>query len=184
MILKVVFVVFSLSLLIYMVMPGPTQVSDFPALPSSIKSDEPGDTVQVPNVAAYFSDFWRRDVISTYWNRYQNLTLFPFSPMRLNYPPEYAYTAIKDQTRSTYLEELIYPLRDSLFINGFEPFYESGEPKYWGATRVEVGEATFNSKAILRFYPSPLWVRAVVWAGINLSLIWLWKLGWRVIKND
>jgi hypothetical protein len=40
---------------------------------------------------------------------------------RLNYPPEEAQTIIRDQTRSTYLEEVVHPFRESIFVNGFEP---------------------------------------------------------------
>lgn len=178
---KIVFAAFSLALLVYMVLPGPKLVSDFSSLPGGLKSVEPGDTVQVPNIAAYYSYIYRAEVMAFYKQSYQRLTLFPFLPLRLNYPPEFAYTAIKDQTRSTFLEELIYPLRDSIFVNGFEPFYANGKPKYWGATHIEINGIIFNTKTNIRYYPSPLWVRIVVWAGLNVGLIWLWRLGGSVL---
>ena len=54
--LKIVLIVSSLLLLIYMLLPGADSITDFPALPDSIKSNLEGDTIQVPNVSAYFSN--------------------------------------------------------------------------------------------------------------------------------
>lgn len=39
----------------------------------------------------------------------------------LNYPPEEAQTLIRDQTQSSFLEEIVHPGRESLFINGYVP---------------------------------------------------------------
>ena len=39
---------------------------------------------------------------------------------RLNYPPEDAQTLIRDQTQATFLEEIVHPMRESLFIAGNE----------------------------------------------------------------
>lgn len=184
MILKIVFGIFSFLLLIYLVLPGPTVVESFPEIPQSLKSDEPGDTVQVPNTKAYFSGFFRSWVVPFYQKQYQELTLLPFVPLRLNYPPELAFGFVRDQVKSTYLEELVYPLRDSVFINGFEPFYENGRPRYKGALPIEIGNTTFDTKTTLRFYPSPLWARIAAWLGIVVSLGLLGKLGRRIIFHD
>lgn len=169
--LKVFFIFFSIMLLLYMIIPGPDTISDFPALPNSVKSQLEGDTIQVPNVSAYFSYNYRDFVIPYYNYFYFKNTYLPFPPIRLNYPPEFAYTAIKDQTHSTYLEELVYPLRDSVFINGFEPFYQKGQPKFDGASKIGVHGIDYDTKVTLRYYPSPIWVKFVVWIGINISII-------------
>lgn len=173
---KIVLGILSLLFLVYLLMPGPTSIKDFSPLPDSVKSTEEGDTIQVPNVSAYFSNFFRPIVIPFYKQEMQKNTLFPFPPLELNYPPEFAFTAIKDQTQSTYLEEFVYPLRESTFVNGFEPFYENGRPKYLGATQIVVNQRVFNSKTTLRYYPSSLWARMVVWLGVNISIFLLWKL--------
>src|SRR3989344_6860342 len=144
--MKKIFFIFSFLLLIYMLWPGPARIDQFKALPESEKSTLEGDTIQIPNVSAYVSNNFRGFVIPFYSDNYQNLVKLPFPPLRLNYPPEYSWTAIKKHTDSTYLEELVYPLRDSLYINGFEPFEENGEPKYWGATKFEVGENIWFTK--------------------------------------
>ncbi len=179
--MKIVYVFFSLLLLIYMLWPGPNHISQFPPLPSSEKSTLEGDTIQIPNVAAYFSDNFREFVLSFYSTSYKNLTKLPFPPLKLNHPPEYSWIAIKRHTDSTYIEELIYPLRDSLYVNGFEPLYSDGMPKWWGASKFEVGGQQYFTKTTLRFYPSPIWARFVVWLGIILSTFLLFKLGKEIL---
>lgn len=179
--MKIAFLVFSIALLIYMLWPAPSQMSQFPALPNSEKSTLEGDTIQIPNVSAYFSNNFRKFVIPFYADHYQNLTGLPFSPMRLNYPPEYSWSVIKKHTDSTYLEELTYPLKDSLYVNGLEPFNENGDPKWLGATKFEIGKNIWLTKVTLRFYPSGIFSRFVIWLGIIVSTLLLYKLGRKII---
>lgn len=166
-----------------MLMPGPASISDFSALSNSKKSTLEGDTIQVPNISAYFSNNYRNFTIPFYSEDYKNLTKFPFKPLKLNYPPEFAFTAIKDQTKSTYLEELTYPFRDSLFVNGLEPFDKDGNLRYPGGAFFKQDGELFETKVTLRFHPSPLWVRFVVWFGINISVFLVWKMARRIIFN-
>lgn len=179
--MKYLFIFFSIVLLIYMLWPGPGKIDQFVALPASEKSKLEGDTTQIPNVSAYFSNNFRDFIIPFYLSDYQNLTRLPFPPLRLNYPPEYSWIAIKKHTDSTYLEELVYPLRNSLYVNGFEPFYENGEPKYWGAVKFEEGKNIWFTKTTLRFYPSPIWARFLTWLGITLSLFLIFRLGKNIL---
>lgn len=181
--MKYIFITFSLLLLVYMIWPGPGQIANFPALPHSDKSTLEGDTIQIPDVAGYFSDNYRNFAVPFYIGNYQLLAGFPFGPIVINRPPEYAWTAIKKYTDSTYLEELVYPLRDSLFVNGFEPFDANGNPRFWGATQfVQNGDHWFT-KVTLRFYPSNTAVRVLVWFGISLSALLLYNLSKKVIFN-
>ncbi len=178
------YIIFSLILLIYMVIPGTVSVQNFSDLPNSSVSTLPGDVWQVPNIKAYFSDHYRDFATEFYYEDYKNKNKIPFDPIKLNYPPENAYTYIKDQTQSTYLEEYVYPLRDSIFLNGMEPFTENGEPRYAGATKFDFDNQEHLTKNILRYYPSSLYVRIVVWFGIIVSILLLWITGKRVILND
>ena len=146
-----------------------------------MKSTLEGDTIQVPNVAGYFSNNYRGFTTLFFRQEYKENTLFPFGPLRLNYPPEFAFTAIKDQTHSTYLEEFYYPLRDSLFVNGLEPFYEDGTPRYAGAMQFDHQGILNDTKVTLRYYPSSILTRIIVWLGITASVIFLWKLGKKVL---
>lgn len=178
--MKRIFIVFSVILLVYMLWPGPSKISDFKPLPSSVKSTLEGDTIQIPNVAAYFSDNYRDFIVPFYLNNYQNLSL-PFLPLRLNHSPEFAWNVIKRHTDSTYLEELVYPLRDSLYINGFEPFYEDGTPKFWGSAKLNEGANLWYTKTTLRYYPSHAVTRILVWSGIIFSVYLLLKLGKKIL---
>lgn len=180
---KIIFVFFSIILLIYLLMPGPSSIKNFPPLPDSSKSTLEGDTIQVPNVSAYFTDNFRSFATNYYKEIYKNQTFIPFLLIRLNYPPEYAFSLIIDQTRSTYLEEYVYPLRGSLFVNGYEPFYENGKPKFWGSVKADEQNNIYSNKVTLRYYPSPLWVRLIVWIGIMTSIILIYKTSRRIIFN-
>lgn len=166
-----------------MLLPGPSTIAQFSPLSNSVKSTLSGDTVQIPNVSAYFSNNYRDIAIPFYRNEYQKLTAFGFPALRLNYPPEFAYTAIKDQTESTYLEEFVYPLRDSLFVNGFEPFEKDRTPRFRTANFFILDEGIFETKVTLRYYPSSYIVRIITWIGICTSIYLLWRMGKRVILN-
>lgn len=180
--IKKVFIVFSVLFFIYMIWPGPTKIAEFSALPSSAKSTLAGDNIeQVPNVAGYFSDNYRDFVVPFYKDAYQNLSRLPFPPLRLNRAPEYSWNVIKKHTDSTYLEELVYPLRDSIYVNGFEPFYPDQNPKFWGSTKFSQGNQSFFTKTTIRYYPSNIIVRIFVWGGIIASFVLLFRLGKKIL---
>ncbi|MDZ4228540.1 MAG: hypothetical protein U1E54_04820, partial [Candidatus Levybacteria bacterium] len=105
---------------IYLLMPSPNEP---PPLPNSIKSTEPGDTVEIPGLFAYYTNMSRSDVLSFYQNNFTHSRLFnfPLITYRLNHPPEDTWTVIRDTVHSSYLEELVHPLRESWYINGYEP---------------------------------------------------------------
>lgn len=173
-----IFIIFSILLLVYMIWPGPSRIDQFQELPNSDKSTLAGDTFQIPNVSAYFSNNYRDFVVPFYKNDYQTLSHLPFPPLRLNYPPEFSWNVIKKHTDSTYLEELVYPLRDSIYVNGFEPFNKDGTPRYWGAS---IFNNKWYTKVTLRFYPSNILTKLAVWFGILLSIIFVYKVGKEII---
>ncbi len=177
-----IYTVFSLLLLIYMIWPAPSNISDFRPLPSSDKSTLSGDTTEIPNVAAYFSDNFREFIVPFYLKNYQQKSHFLFPPLKINHPPEYSWTAIKRHTDSTYLEELVYPLRDSLYVNGFEPFYSDGSEKFWGSTKFEIDNNAWFTKTTLKFYPSNILIRYLVWLGIVIAMMLIYKESRRLFK--
>jgi hypothetical protein len=127
----VVFFIF----VIYLVLP----ISNFPPPPpGAIQSFEQADT-ETPLRRAYFTNLTRAEVLSHY-EKY-----FPGS-LKLNYPPEESQTIIRDQTRSTFLEERAYPLRESLYINGFEPKLAKDA--------IVIDGQNFRQKIIIRHVPS------------------------------
>jgi hypothetical protein len=106
-----IFFIFNILVIFYLLSPVPI-ISD---LPNSIKSTEPGDTIQIPNVSAYYTNQTRTQVINYYKAIY-------YSPFRiiLNHPPEKAREIIRDTLPSYYFEEFVIPFKESLYINGFE----------------------------------------------------------------
>lgn len=164
-----------------MMWPGPASIQNFQSLPDSEKSTLSGDTWQIPDVAGYFSNNYRNFAVPFYSTIYQGLSHFLIPPVRINYPPEFAFTAIKKYTESTYLEELVYPLRDSLYVNGYEPFYQDGKPKFWGSSKFVPSDKEWDTKVTIRFYPSSFWARLLVWSGVVLSVGALWRMTGKII---
>lgn len=175
----------SLLFLIYMVFPyGPSKIEDFSDLPESIRSQLDGDTWQVQNLKAFFSNNYRNYSTNYYYKEYWRLSRFPFPPIKLNHPPEYAFFAIKDQTQSTYLEEYTYPFHGSLYVNGLEPFDErTKESRYPAGSYFTADGHKLETKVIIRYYPTGIFSRIIVWIGVNMSLIFLYHLGNKVFKN-
>ena len=176
---KSVFIFISTLFLVYLLWPGPKNIAEFASLPNATRSTLSGDTVEVPNIVGYFSSNYREFVVNFFNNNYQKLSLLPFPPIRLNYPPEEAFIFVKDQTQSTFLEEAVYPLRNSLFVNGLEPFYQDGKPRFEGAAKFQ--EDLYETKTTLRFYPSSAWIRILVWIGINLAVIFMWVISKKIL---
>lgn len=155
-------------LLIYLLLPSPSQP---PPLPESVRSTEPGDTVEIPGLFAYYTNLERDQVISFYQSHYTtssflNLPLFAF---RLNHPPEYAWVVIRDTIHSSYLEEIVMPLRESYFINGYEPqndpFKKEGERPERG---FEIGGQEYKAKVIVLPVRSHPLSRVFILGGIIL----------------
>ena len=140
---KFLYILFSIIFLAYLSLPNP----EFPAPPSdALQSDEPADT-ETPLRRAYFTNFTREEVMNHYKDQFKGL-------YSLNYPPEEAGTIIRDQTRSTFLEEIVHPFRESIFINGFEPKEQKDA--------IEIAGRSWRQKIIVRYVPSSIWVRLVL----------------------
>ena len=178
---KKLYLTFAVLLFIYMMWPGPASIKDFQDLPNSAKSTLSGDTWQIPDVAGYFSDNYRKYTTKYYFQKFQRVSHFPFPPVRINYPPEFAFTAIKKHTDSTYLEEFVYPLRDSIYVNGLEPFYEDGKPKFWGSSQFNQTGKSWYTKVTVRYYKSSILSKFVVWLGIIISIAGIYKMTRKVL---
>lgn len=181
--MKVFFIFFSTLLLVYILWPGPDKISDFNPLPDSAKSTLSGDTVQIPNVSAYFSNHYRKSVIPFYFENYWKNYNLPFPPLRINHPPQYSWEFVKKHTDSTYLEEFVYPLRNSLFVNGLEMFNPDGSRIFTGAPLLEEEGKFWLTKTNLRLYTANIWVRIIVWLGIVVSIAQLFKLTRKIFKE-
>lgn len=139
------FVIFCIGVifLLYLVLPNP----EFPNPPAdAIQSKEPGDSEDLSVRRAYFTNYTREEVIKHYKKEFNKVPT-----LRLNYPPEEAQTIIRDQTRSTFLEELAHPLRESIYINGFEPKSEKDTITIEGSTwRQKIIIKQVNSNIVIR----------------------------------
>lgn len=167
--------------LIYVVVPVPDSVEEFFPPTDSIRSDLDGDTWQNPNIAAYFSDFKRESITEYYREQFAAMHFFGriLPPVSLNHPPEYAYTYIRDQQESTFLEEYLYPLRESIFVNGYEPMIENQmfkKKSNFVGDHIYYQGVYYDSKTTLRFYPSNPIFRVLIYVGIWLSGIAICKL--------
>ena len=118
-IVKYAYIFCSILLMLYVALPGP----EFPSPPpDSIRSYEPAD-VESDLRRGYYTNLSREEVMNHYKKQLESSSFFglPFPTYRLNYPPEEAQFRIRDQTRSTFLEEIVHPMRESFYVNGFEP---------------------------------------------------------------
>lgn len=173
--------------LIYVLLPGPGEIEDFKAVPG-VKSDFPGDTIQNPNIAAFYTDYTRSEITKFYKDDFSKKLLFgiPLPIISLNHPPEAAHKYVRDQQESTFLEEYIFPLRESLFVNGYEPKVENDmfnrRDRSFIGDHLKYKEVFYNSKTTLRYHPSYLVNRVLVYLGIWLAATLLYKLfkkAWR-----
>lgn len=141
-----------LVLLVYLVQP----VKDFPDAPeNSLQSKEPAD-VESSLRRSYFLNQDRNEVITHYLSQTNYLPT-----IRLNYPPEDAQTIIRDQTRSSYLEEITQPFRLSVYINGFVPSVAKD--------RIIIDEVEFSQKITVRYIPTTLAERLTFFAFVTFS---------------
>lgn len=147
--LLLLLLVFNLTSIYYLLIPLP----DLPDLPQSQKSDEPGDTTQISHVTAYYTYLTRPQVINFYLANYQG----PLR-LRLNHPPEKAREIIRDTIQSYYFEEIHLPLKESLYINGYE--WQNDvftRPDKRIKNKLLFRNIEYPSKITLRRYPVPLW---------------------------
>lgn len=107
----IILLAFNVCSVLYLVSPTP-EIKD---LPNSIKSQEPGDTTQLKNVSAFYTNQSRTEVINFYKANFNGLFR-----IQLNHPPEKSKEVIRDTIQSYYLEEFILPFKESVFVNGYE----------------------------------------------------------------
>lgn len=99
-----------------------TPAKPLPFLDNAVLSNEPGDTWQHPDQRGFYTNLNRYQVLNEIQNKLQ-FSVFGLNipSYRLNYRPEEAHELVRDQLKSYYLEEIVYPLHSSVFVNGWEP---------------------------------------------------------------
>ena len=144
--IKRLLVIVTWSLVIASTMYLSFPLPKFPQPPNeSLQSGEPADMESIYR-RAYFVNLTRQQVLDHYQDQYGGLINY-----RLNYPPEEAYALVRDQTRSSYLEEIVLPWRGSLFVNGFVPTKPTEQ--------INRNGVHYLAKVTVRFAPSHFVVR-------------------------
>ena len=159
----------------YLLTPIPT----IPDLPNSTRSYLPGDTVQIKNVSGYFTNLSRSDVMTFYRSIYN-------SPLRIviNHPPERAKVIFSDTTRSYYLEEIVLPLKGSLYINGFE--WENDvftKPEKREKNKLIYEDVLYKSKVTIRTFPVSVAVRLISFFLLESLIVFLFLIYRSFLKS-
>lgn len=163
--------------LLYLLLPS----QGVQALPDSFKSTEPGDTVQIPGVSAYYSQLDRKFVTKYYQDQFSPQFFGIKVPTyRINHQVEFAREKFRSGIQSSYLEEVVVPFRESLFINGWEPeVYLSGEAVN---KEIMVVEGTkYFSKTTLRPFYASIPAKIANFFGIIISALITYRLLRRII---
>ena len=149
---KITYYLIIFVLILYLVLPN----SNFPIPPvNSLQSNEPADQ-ETPLRRSYFTDYTRDEITHYYKGEIEknNILSVRIPSINLNYPPEEAQFRIRDQTRSSFLEEIVYPLRESFYINGFEPKEDKDA--------IYVDGKLWRQKITIRQVPSSLFSRLLI----------------------
>lgn len=152
--LIIIYILFCLGLLFYISLPN----YDFPKPPpDSVQSKEPADT-ETPLRRAYFTDYTRAEVLAWYEVQFKHSVFqnLPLPTYLLNYPPENSQTIIRDQTKSTFLEEIVHPFRETVFINGYEPAPNDSE------NRIVIDGRHWRQKIIIKYVPTSIFLRFII----------------------
>lgn len=143
----------------YLLLPSPS----FPPPPAgSLRSNEPGDMESIYR-RAYFTNYSRGEILKYY----QHVFRIPFFQILLNYPPEEAFTLVRDQTKSSWLQEIVHPWRESIFINGFYPTKPTEQ--------ININGVHYINKITVRYIPSHPVTRLTVLSLSALAIYWLYK---------
>lgn len=152
------------------------QSPKFPDMPpNSEQSTEPADVEDVLR-KAYFTNLTRSEVLNYYQTNFKlNLLGLQLPNYRLNYPPEEAALLVRDQTRSTFLEEIVVPFRDSLYVNGFEPKEDKD--------RIIINGNEYRQKIVIKKIESNQFVRSLVFVLAICVSFPLFDLVYRELKR-
>ena len=153
--LKITLLLLLFSVVAYLTYPSP----NFPTPPErALRSNEPGDMESVYR-RAYFTNLSRSEVLNFYGQQ--------FGGFLLNYPPEDAFSLVRDQTKSSWLQEFVHPFRESLYVNGFYPTKPTEQ--------INIDGVHYINKLTLRYIPSHPVARLTGVALCAICAYWLIK---------
>ena len=177
------YVVIYLSGLTYLLLPS----SAPQPLPGATKSTEPGDTWQNPDQAAYFTQKDRSEVLTFYQQSFApSLFGIKLPNYRLNYRPEDTAVYVRKYIDSYYLEEIINPMRESLFVNGWTPSKSPLLDQYTDEFRktytIVVDGQTYSSKITIKPYYGGRFAAAIIWTILLPTTYFALKLFFSSLK--
>lgn len=168
---KVIWFLLGAVFTLYLLLPAPSLPP--PGLNQSLKSTEPGDVNEIENLSAYFTELERDEVINFYKDYFSKSSFLniPLLTVKINHPPEYAKEIIRDTIQTYYLEELVHPFRESLFINGFDWEKDVFTPQpAREQNKMIAGGQEWRVKVTLKWFNSSPLVRIVIfWAAWFLT---------------
>ena len=174
---SIILVIVNALFLTYLLIPTPA----LKELPNSVRSTEPGDTVQLKNVSAYYTNLSRTEVMNFYKSSYNGPLL-----IRLNHPPELSKTIYRDTIQSYYLEEFVLPFKESIYINGFE--WEKDvftKPEKRIKNQIIYKNQEYSSKITIRRFPVSIPSRIITFFLTEVSIIFAFFVYKKVItKNE
>ncbi len=174
-VLLAILIIFNVLAVVYLISPVPS----LPDLDNGIKSNLPGDTEQITNVSGYFTNMSRDQVIGFYKKHYQGIFR-----INLNHPPEKAKEIIVDTIPSYYLEELVLPFKESLYINGFE--WEKDvftKPEKRIKNKIFYQNQEFSAKITIRRFPVPIFNRLFTFFLTEIGVIFAIITYKKIIKK-
>jgi hypothetical protein len=172
-------VIFNFLSVLYLISPTP-KLKD---LPNSAKSDQPGDTTQLANVSAYYTNLSRADVMNFYKSNYQGLFR-----INLNHPPEKAKTIIRDTIQTYYLEELVLPFKESIFINGYE--WQNDvftKPEKRIVNKLIYHDVVYSAKITIKTFPTSITKRIISFMlteGVIISMYFIYRSFFKKSKQN
>jgi hypothetical protein len=149
---KIFFILLSVVFLVYLAWPAPL----FPKTLWDFQSSTEGADRESPLRRGYYTNHTREQLMSHYKREFG-------WGITLNYPPEEAQTLIRDQTQSTFLEEIVHPMHESLFVAGNE--VRSNSP-------FEINGKNDVVKVIVKYVDSNIILRLFVGI-LTLGLVWV-----------
>ncbi|MCW1949040.1 MAG: hypothetical protein KIH89_001160 [Candidatus Shapirobacteria bacterium] len=158
-----IIIIFNIFTGFYLISPTP----NLPDLPNSAKSNLPGDTTQISNVSAYYTNMTRTEVMNFYKAYYSG----PFR-INLNHPPEKSKEIIVNTIQSYYLEEFVLPFKESIYINGFE--WENDvftKPESRSKNKLIYQDKEYKAKITIRRFPTTLPKRFIAFFATEISFI-------------
>jgi hypothetical protein len=149
--------------LLYLLYPSPI----FPTPPDGVlKSAEPGD-LETTYRRSYYTNYSRSQIIDHYAKQF-----FIPGQILLDLPPEDSFAVIRDQTHTSWLQQFIHPLRESIYINGFYPTKPTEQ--------IYIDDIHYLNKITVRYVPSHPAGRISILALILVGIYFLKK---EYVKN-